>query len=81
MFRCQACGSTTFDLAINPKYAGQVTMETNEHDELVAVVQGNRFVLDLVMMNRCAVCRECEAIGQWEYYFPKNTAEYEDTNN
>jgi hypothetical protein len=33
------------------------------------VANGQEFIADLMFINQFAVCRQCEAIKSWEYFF------------
>lgn len=72
MFKCRECNSTEFKLMLQPSFQGKVDIDTNENNEVVVKVNGKEFVADLMFMNQFAICRECEAIKSWEYYFPKD---------
>ena len=69
MFKCKECGTTEFQLVINPEYEGRVALKTNEHDEVVVMAEGQEFIADLMFMNQFAVCSGCGAIKKWEYFF------------
>lgn len=71
MFQCKNCRATEFQLMVQPGYQGTVEVSYNEFDEVVLQVNGKSFVADLMFMNQFAVCKECDAIKSWEYYFPK----------
>lgn len=69
MFKCKECGSTEFKLVVQPGFKGQVDVSQNEFNEVVVVANGQEFIADLMFMNQFAVCRQCEAIKSWEYFF------------
>jgi len=69
MFKCKECGSTEFKLVVQPGFNGQVDVSHNEFNEVVVTAQGQEFIADLMFMNQFAVCRQCEAIKSWEYFF------------
>ena len=75
MFKCKECESTEFHLVLNPSFKGDVDVSTNEHDEVVVKAGAGdsqqEFIADLLFMNQFAVCSDCGAIKQWDYFFPK----------
>lgn len=73
MFRCEACGSTSFQLMTQPHIQAQTTIETSPEGDVIIDVAGHRrFVADLYFMNQFAVCSHCDSIGQWAYYYPSS---------
>jgi hypothetical protein len=58
---------------LQPSFQGKVNISTNENHEVVVQVNGKEFVADLMFMNQFAICRDCEAIKSWEYFFPKDS--------
>lgn len=75
MFQCQKCGSTQFNLAVQPGFKGDISVTTNADDDVVIVVNGKEFVADLMFMNQFAVCLQCDAIKSWAYFFPNVQSE------
>jgi len=71
MFKCKECGSTEFNLVVQPDFTGQVEVDHNEFNEVVITANEQIFIADLMFMNQFAVCRQCEAIKSWEYFFHK----------
>lgn len=71
MFKCKECGSTEFQLMLQPGFEGLVKISCNEFDEVVVNTGSQEFVADLMFMNQFGVCRDCGAIKNWEYYFPE----------
>jgi hypothetical protein len=71
MFQCKKCQTTEFRLVIHPDYQGTVEVGCNEFDEVVVTANQQTFVADLMFMNQFAVCQQCDAIKNWEYYFPE----------
>lgn len=74
MFECKHCRSTEFQLVISPDFQGSVDIGCNEFDEVVVTVEQQAFVADLMFMNQFAVCKECGAIKNWDYFFPEQEA-------
>ncbi len=74
MFRCKKCAATEFKLMLQPAFEGKVDIAHNENQEVVIRVEGKEFLADLMFMNQFAICKECDAINQWEYYFPSDAA-------
>lgn len=74
MFQCKSCHATEFQLVIHPSYQGTVEVGCNEFNEVVVTVNQQSFVADLLFMNQYAVCKQCEAIKNWEYFFPEPEA-------
>lgn len=70
MFQCQQCQSTKFKLQLHTGVDTQVTITTNEHDDVVINAGNQSFVADLSFMNRFALCADCESKKQWAYYYP-----------
>ncbi len=70
MFKCQACGSTEFKLMVQPSFQGEIEISTNANDEVVIEANQKSFIADLLFMNQFALCKACEAIRSWVYYFP-----------
>lgn len=70
MFKCRECGSTEFNLVINPDYDGMVEVKVNEHEEVVVLAGSQEFIADLMFMNQFAVCNDCGGIKKWQYFFP-----------
>lgn len=72
MFKCKECGATDFHLMVRSDFEGKVDIHTNEHDEVVVSIKGGgEFIADLAFMNEFAVCKTCNGIKQWDYFFPK----------
>jgi hypothetical protein len=71
MFKCKECGSTDFKLVVQPGYKGQINISHNDHNEVVVMTNQQEFVADLMFMNQFAVCRQCDGIKSWEYFFRK----------
>ncbi|MBY0402272.1 MAG: hypothetical protein K2X66_00095 [Cyanobacteria bacterium] len=69
MFKCKECGSTEFNLVIDPNFTGKVDISKNEHDEVLISAGNQEFIADLMFMNQFAVCT-CGEIRKWEYFFP-----------
>ena len=72
MFRCTACGQVdNFSLMLSADYTGPgVFKQTlNEHGEIVINIDGFEFIPDLAFMNAHAVCKFCNTIHSFEYYF------------
>lgn len=69
MFKCKECGSTEFKLVVQPGFNGQVEVSQNEFNEVVVTANQQEFIADLMFINQFAVCRQCEAIKCWEYFF------------
>ncbi len=69
MFKCKECGSTEFNLVVQPGFKGTVDVSHNEHNEVVVTANQQEFIADLMFMNQFAVCRQCESIKRWEYFF------------
>lgn len=74
MFKCKDCDSTEFNLVMQPNYKGDIVVQTNEHQEVEVLVNGQVFTADLKFVNQFAVCKTCSGIRCWEYYFPKHSA-------
>lgn len=70
MFRCSHCGSPEFRLMLNPEFEGAVDIGVNEHQEVIIRSDEDEFIADLGFMNEFASCGDCEAVGDFEYYFP-----------
>lgn len=71
MFQCKTCQSTEFKLVVQPQFDGNIDIHTNEHDEVLIKAGSQEFIADLLFMNQFAVCKRCNGIKQWEYFFPK----------
>lgn len=73
MFKCRVCGSTDFNLAVRPGYAGKLEVTHNEEADVIIVTDQREFIADLMFMNQFAVCI-CGEIKTWEYFYPKQKA-------
>jgi hypothetical protein len=71
MFQCTACQSSEFQLMLQPGQQGKVEARTNEHQELVLIVNQKEFIADLLFMNQFALCKACGGMKTWQYFFPK----------
>ena len=69
MFKCRECQSTEFQLVVQKDFKGQVDVGANEFNEVVVRANGQEFIADLMFMNQFAVCKGCEGIKTWEYFF------------
>lgn len=69
MFKCRSCQSTEFQLVVQKNYQGTVEVGSNEFNEVVVKANGQEFVADLMFMNRFAVCKGCDGIKNWDYFF------------
>lgn len=69
MFKCKECQSTEFRLVVQKGFQGQVDVGSNEFNEVVVKANGQEFIADLLFMNQFAVCKGCDAIKKWEYFF------------
>jgi hypothetical protein len=72
MFKCKECGSTEFQLVVHPDHQGMVDVHCNEFNEVVVTANNREFIADLMFMNQFAVCKDCGAIKNWEYFFPEH---------
>jgi hypothetical protein len=77
MFQCKKCSTTDFKLMLQPSFEGSVTVEHNDHDEVVIKVNEKDFIADLMFMNQFAFCTQCDSTGAWDYYFPRQKQESE----
>lgn len=69
MFKCKSCQSTDFQLVVQPEFESRVRVDCNELNEVVVFINNQEFIADLMFMNQFAVCRNCDAIRNWEYFF------------
>ena len=69
MFKCKSCGSTEFELMLQPGFKGDVSIKCNDHDDVMIRVNDKEFMADMLFMNQFAVC-PCGTIGQWDYFYP-----------
>jgi hypothetical protein len=70
MFKCTQCGSTEFQLVLQQGQTVPVSMTVAPNRDVVLTVGGRQYVADLPFMNRYAVCRQCESIRKWAYFYP-----------
>lgn len=54
---------------VQKNFQGSVDVSTNEFNEVLVKAGGQEFIADLMFMNQFAVCKGCDAIKQWEYFF------------
>ncbi len=71
MFKCKQCNTTEFQLVVQPGFTGTVEVSSNEFNEVVVTANGKEFIADLLFMNHFAVCKGCDAIKSWDYFFPE----------
>ncbi len=78
MFKCRSCGAVEFTLVLQSSFQGDVQIYTQDSGDVIIKVNDKEFIADLMFMNQFALCKGCDAIHCWEYYYPQNnTAEAE----
>jgi hypothetical protein len=76
MFKCGQCGSTEFQLMLQQDRHIPVQVTVTDEMDMRIEVNGRSYVADLPFMNRYAVCKHCESIRKWQYFFPKQGARF-----
>ncbi|MEM0951249.1 MAG: hypothetical protein AAGI66_03785 [Cyanobacteria bacterium P01_H01_bin.74] len=69
MFKCQSCQSTEFRLVVNPNQKKSFSIKHNAFNEVVICINQEEFIADLAFMNHFAVCKSCDDIKCWDYFF------------
>ncbi|WP_373531610.1 hypothetical protein [Vampirovibrio sp.] len=69
MFKCKKCQATEFQLVVQKNVQGEVQVATNEFNEVIVKVGDQEFIADLMFMNQFAVCKGCDGIKHWDYFF------------
>lgn len=72
MFRCTACENQTFSLMLHPDCQVDITVDTNEHGDVLIRAGENTFTADLMFMNQFATCAGCGTKKSWAYYYPEH---------
>jgi hypothetical protein len=73
MFKCSQCSSTEFQLVLQQGQSVPVSMSIAPNNDVMLTIAGKSYIADLPFMNRYAVCRQCESVRKWTYYYPSKT--------